>query len=395
MRSDQTAVERFPKLRQSLLSAFDTCALSSKFDLDYAADWSGHPQGRGQIFHRFAAKALEQMAQMNDTTIPVDLSLAILHECLRQDDVDDEDFINIPMKEVESLYWTVKKWANDNAFDIEHLVDVEQRLNSTVSYEGKDKSQVERVLSGQLDALFIQGDEAEEAIVLDWKDTWALPAQTEVSFDGYFQQRFYGWLVMKRYPSVQTVVLREFYVRFSEPREAEVYRHNMEDIEDELAALAQRFDRAYDTDEWPPSPGKHCSWCLKPESCPIPKFARGEGRIEDAKEAEKVAARLVVAKAAYDQSLKALKAYADQHGPVPVRASKGKRVWGYRKSSSVSRPKKEDIEAALALGNVDLRTLYKEKTSTRFEQFTPKPEEEVDGDFLAKVEESLKKHKDG
>jgi hypothetical protein len=85
-----TALAQYPEIRQSILSAFDLCALEAKFDLDYRKGWSSHPQARGQIFHRFAARALTEMNHQNERTIEVDVALAILHEVLRQDDVDRE-----------------------------------------------------------------------------------------------------------------------------------------------------------------------------------------------------------------------------------------------------------------------------------------------------------------
>ena len=46
----------------------------------------------------------------------------------------------------------------------------------------------------------------------------------QISYEGYFQQRFYGWLVLKCYPQVQAVTLREFYARRTEARSATLTR---------------------------------------------------------------------------------------------------------------------------------------------------------------------------
>jgi hypothetical protein len=52
-----------------------------------------------------------------------------------------------------------------------------------------------------LDALMLEGTYDEHAIVLDWKDMWKLPPETEVGFGGYFQQRFYAYLIFANYPT--------------------------------------------------------------------------------------------------------------------------------------------------------------------------------------------------
>jgi len=397
------AIERFPRVRQSMLAAFDECSLSAKFEYEGRVG-STHPQARGTIFHRVAAKCLRAMAQQQEASIPVDAALTILHETLRQHDVDrvcpecmspniepglsaraqrtcadcgesfDTGLMNLPMREVKDLYMVVKKWAHDNEWDIRNLVAVEERLRTTVRYDWEG-GYVERTITGQLDALFTTNNDR-HAIVLDWKDTWALPAPTEISFGGYFQQRFYALLVFDSYPSIEAVTLREFYPRYSEPREATLHREEVEDIRAEIAALVERFDRAWTEKAFAPTAGKRCSYCARPQDCPIPVALRQEGRISSQEEAEKVARQLVVGKAVTKQSQAALQAWTDAHGPVPIRDAKGRRQIGFVASKQTRRPDRHAIEQALALspdGSLDLDKLYKEVVTTRFVEHVPKP----------------------
>lgn len=415
-------LERFPTLRQSRLAAFDRCALSSYFSEEFTSNWSSHPQARGTIFHRFAAKALRTMVKEGEKTIPTDLALEILHECLRQHDIDEEcptcfgpitdrrdgkircadghehrsGFVNLPMSEVKDLRWVVVKWAHENAFDIENIVDIEQRLRADLRYPNpaNDGSYVTRAITGQLDALFVTGPEDDEAIVLDWKDSWALPAPTEVGFDGYFQQRCYAWLVFKTYPTIQRVTLREFYVRYGEPREATVWRNDMEDVEAELAALAERFDRSFTENDYPPTPGAHCQFCSRPGACPIFSGVRVEGQITDPETAERIAGEATVIKAALKQRTEALKAWASVHGDVPISDHKGRRVWGYRPSKRLSRPSKEEVAVALEVhgADLDVNTLFTEAKTTRFVPHVPPevPEDpEADQKLMAALEASI------
>lgn len=394
------AVERFPTLRQSRLATFDRCALSAHFDDEYRNDWSGFPQARGTIFHRVAAKCLKAMYDTGEDTIPTDLAVAILNETLRQADVDEEcpacllpivergggnitcevghvnksSLMNLPLEQIRDLRWVVVKWATDNAFDIKNLVDVEKRLHATVEYPHPNGGFQQRILTGALDALFVTGPNDSEAVVLDWKDTWDLPGPTDVGFDGYFQQRFYAWLIFKNYPSIQKVTLREFYVRRSEFREAEVYRVDSENLEAEFAALAERFDRAYEEENWPPSPGRHCQFCPRPGKCPIFPGVRGEGMIDSPEKAIQVAREAAVASAALKQRKAALSAWASVHGSkdLEISSHKGRRAWTFREAKRVVRPDRKALEEALRanggkpLTRDDLDALYKETTGTRF-----------------------------
>lgn len=394
------------------MSKFDDCALAARFYLDHEQGWNGHPQGRGIIFHRFAAKALLAMEEHQEKTIPVDLALAILRECLRQHDVPANDVVNIPHSEIKDLRWTVIKFANDNAFDIDQLASVEERLEGLVEYERPEGGMVQRRVSGQLDALFLP--DPSHAVCLDWKDTWALPPAKELSEDGYFQQRIYGFLVLERYPSVHFVTLREHYVRHDpgdsigtgNTREATVSREELPDIKDEIAALVERFDRAVEHGNWPPkedeelvlwtpSPGKHCSFCPRPAACPIFPDARVSGAITDPEQAKRYAAEAEVAKAALDQRMKAMKAWSDVRGPIPVRHAKDpNRVWGYKPTTRKERPTRETLEAALAVHgpDVDLDSLYVTRPATRFIQHTNPPvaPEPVDAELMAALDESVR-----
>lgn len=406
------AVARFPQVRQSLLAAFDACALETHFEMSYRRGWNEHHQGRGQLFHRVAARCLREMARMGEDTIPVDAALAVLDEVIGQDYADTEcpecasdkilpglskymertcsncgamfqtEFVNVPRKHIADLVWVTKKWAHDNAFDTSHIIDVEKRLRATVHYSLLGLA-VERVLSGQLDVLMVDPADPSHAIVIDWKDTWKLPAKTTISDEGFFQQRFYAWLVMANYKAVERVTLREFYVRRSETREATLWRHDHDQLEHEFAALVRKFDKAYEEQVWVPSPGAHCGWCARPTKCPIPTFTRGAGRITDERGAKQVAAQLIVAKRAARAAEDALRSWVDLHGPIQVKDAKGKRVYGFVESESTSRPSRDEIERALLqaggeLTAADLERLYRPAKQTRFIDHAP-PEREADG----------------
>lgn len=455
---------RFDRLRQSRLASFDRCALSAKFDHELGDDWDTGPQARGRLTHRVLAECLRRMYEAHKAgeatrsqgaqafagdakgQIDVDVALGIFYDELRQHGVDrycgrcgaparleaaadiivddaiiaapariicqrghthPTDFANLPTREAMDVKWVVTKFANDNTFNIGDLVDVEQRIGATLSYPhvlanpDPELERIERYLTGQLDALFIVGENADHAIVLDWKDTWSLPAASEVGFDGYFQQQFYAWLVFRNYPTVRRVTLREMYVRKGEYREADVYFDDLERVEAMLAALAERFDHAWQVGNFPASPGQHCGWCAKPHHCPIfPEARRGGGKITSHDEARMWAWEREVARAVLEERDRELQPWVGRNGPVAITDHKGPRVLGFRDHERTGRPKRDDLVVALRLAGVSvpgkvLDRLYRTTKMTRFEQHQPGPnthraEAERDEKLMDALQASMK-----
>lgn len=423
------ALRLFPVVRQSLVASFDNCALATKFDIQFRHGWSHSYQARGEMFHRFAAQALRTMARQIEETIPVDAALSILHETLRQRDVDREcphcqsgrirkgvtkrgmryclscrhqfetDFIRVPSDMVDELYWVVKKWAHDNSFDVRNLVDVEKRLEALVHYDNSTTGDsVARVITGQPDALFIEGEFDEHAVVLDWKDMWRLPPETEIGFGGYFQQRWYAYLIFVNYPSVEQVTLREYYVRKSTPREATLIKALVfDDIREELSALLEQFDRCVEENLWAPSPGYHCTYCPMPQRCPIHPEARGSGRITTPEEAMQAAAEFVVGQAIVKQKREQLAPWCEMNGDVPVRDAKGRRVVGYRDTYKTVRPTAKKIEQAerelgRSLTREELDAMTKQTVGTELTTFVPhgRAETEEDDALIAALQASVR-----
>lgn len=405
-----SAVARFPEVRQSLLSAFDACALESHFEMTYRHGTNEHHQARGQLFHRFAARALREMHAQQEEKISSDVALAILDEVIAQDDADGEcpscgsenvlpglsrfmertcgacgmlfqtDFVNVPRKHIADLVWIVKKWSKDNRFDVANIIDVEKRLRAPVHYSIRGKS-IDRMLTGQIDVMLIDPMDPQHAIVIDWKDTWALPAVTTISEEGFFQQRFYAWLVMMTYKRINRVTLREFYVRRSEVREASLWRHDLDQLTEEFAALVRKFDRAYEQKVHVPSPGKHCGWCLRPEKCPIPTETRGVGKITTEAKAKQMAAQIIVADRALKTAREALKTWVAEHGPIEIKDAKGKRVYGFVERPRKTRPTEDQLRDVILdtggkITNADISRLYGESVGTVFVDHAPPEREE-------------------
>lgn len=347
-----TVVERLPVVRQSLLSTFDDCPLSSYFEMRYGQGWTTHPAAAGTIFHRVAAEAIREMRRQDSTSIDRGVALAILEETLEQRDIEPEERVRVPLRDLPMLRMAVRKFAADNTFSIRHVVDVENRLSATLSYVDDAGEIRERTLTGQLDVLIADPRDTEGAVVVDWKNSWGIPpdhsnanpndedsAKAGLSYHGYFQQRFYAWLILKNYPSIKRVTLREFYVRKTKVRAATLTRAKLEQVEKELADTVREFDRCYasgkprrlefpDVAPWNPSPGKHCTFCVARRYCPIRTEAREHIAIGSAEEASRAVAELQVVEAIRKSIREAMRPYVERYGPVGAKWSKGRLAFG-------------------------------------------------------------------
>jgi hypothetical protein len=359
--SFEKVLELWPTVRQSLASNYDDCPLSAWFAMRYANGWSTTPQARGTIFHRTAAEILRTMQAQEVTTIPRKEALAILLEVCHQRNVPAEDIVRVPMRQMPELRMSVDKFAKDNTFSTGRIVDIERKLEAEIAYADDNGEVRRRTITGTLDALLF--DPPDGAVVIDWKDTFGLPPEPKdtepkgyddeelkgLSYHGYFQQRWYGYLVMRNYRNINRVTLREFYPRKTKVRKATIHRHQMEDVEQEIAAVVHALDRALaqgrpnlkpdadgyvDMDAlqwWKPQPGKHCGFCNKPTACPIEEEVRvANGGAVSEQTAPMWAARMQVAKRIEKMAREGLKGLIDAGAPpVPVRWAKGRQVIGW------------------------------------------------------------------
>lgn len=383
----EEVVELFPTLRQSLLSKYDDCGLSSLMEHRYSVGWSTHPQAAGIVFHLFAAMFMRELQSAQSATMPVQLSEQLMVAACRQEDVPARDIVRVPLRKMPELRMAARKFASDNRFSHGLIVDVERRLEATLTYPHPDGGLVERRLTGRIDALLEDKDHPDGAVVVDWKYTFGLPPEPKekdpearrfdddetagLSYHGFFQQRTYAWLVMKCYPKVMQVTLREFYPLKTAARKATVYRHQLEDIEEELSVLAQAFDAAVmqgsppfpfgywpvtdpETGEvlvedgrpvrefsierlgrWKPQPGRHCGFCARARDCPLDEDTRIEQGAPPAtpERARGIAGEIQVIEKVRERLLASAKAYVELGGePIPVKDAKGRRMLGWYKT---------------------------------------------------------------
>lgn len=373
------AVEAHQVVRQSLLSTYDVCALATKFDLELRQGWSSHAAATGQILHRAFAKCLAEMVAHNETRVPVGVALTVLEECFRQHDVPmaghplEDHVVSIPLRWQAEARIIMRTWAGNSVWNPDQIASVERRLTAILRYPDGKGGHVDRGFTGKPDVLLIDGV---IGTVLDYKTGWGIPSEgtqrsaeglasegDNISDEGFFWMRSYALLVFHRYPRLQRLVFREVYPRYlsgrakdrkgrpiNPVRQATIDRTDLPQIEQELSALIERFDRSVETGVWRPAPGTHCSFCPRPAACTIFPEARAEGRISSPEEAERVAGRLAVLDALKDQTTKALRSWSRAHGPVRIRNPKQSKVYGPVVRTRTMKPDAAVVAAHVAKG---------------------------------------------
>lgn len=453
----------FPHVRQSTLSDFWQCSLMAYFKGKHERGFHTQPQARGSFFHMWAAKLLELLeltgqdklrdepecdscgTRPNDQlaegereygegeVCPMcsdgvlvgktldDVAVGLLHDVLRQKDVPDDERLPLPYGEhYHDLLWVVRKFAREQTFNMDRFVETERRYRAIITYENPftDASRpVERIFSGQMDATFM-GARNDHLVVLDWKDTWAIPGPASISTEGYFQQRAYAYLLMMEHKHINLVTLREVYVRFGagesgedNHRTATISRKDLPAIRAELGIICESFDQAVDQgDERPklwynPSPGGHCNWCPLPHKCPAwdsYQSLKDAGPLQSMEDAEDAAGLLTVAKRVVRLMEGRVKGFVAKPGPrptvpvkvatgekgdpdkltvykdkrpglpegVPIRTAKGAKVYTYVEGTRNAKPEPHEVQAALdavARGiPVNADDLYRSGTTTTF-----------------------------
>ena len=388
-------IERWPVLRQSDLAWFDMCELGTYFHMKLDTGWSSTPQARGTIEHRVIAACVREMQRNDSESIDPEVAKAILWEKLRQHGVPPEERVRVPIEEIPVMERAMGKWGWDNALSIRDVLDTERRLFGMLSYRAEGGERIERTISGQLDLTMLRGED--ELLVLDWKGALHAPVERDEDDNadgkglgpgGFFQQRLYSTLVLQNFMSLKAVILREVYHRLTKMRPARMTRAELPRAEEMLALVVENFDAALAAGappaltidaleahgHWRPSPGpSHCRMCPGRRFCPIDDEVT-VGGITSQEEAERLAGARTTARA-IDAAVKPhLEAWADLHGPIPLKSAKGPRVLGFRPIAGGKRrfedwaPTAEDLAQIRVEPSVDLAEAMRDSVSEARQQ---------------------------
>jgi hypothetical protein len=133
-----------------------------------------------------------------------------------------------------------------------------------------------------------------------------------------FQLDMNGLLVMRNFPAIKRVTLREYYPRLNEVREATLEEAELEHVEQRIGLLVMRFEMSLGGVLEPePRPGKWCSHCPKSRECRVPQGDREPGVLDSPEAADAEAARWQVVSELDADMRAALKNYHDETGYAP------------------------------------------------------------------------------
>lgn len=339
-------------LRQSSIARFDNCSYSLLLDLLSPPMQRGTMAARGRLFHRWVAKALEQMRAESWTSYPVEMGLELLLQILAQRDVEPDDLAYLPMRELRWLRVLVTRWCEGGEFAASRILAIEEPLYMKIKVPDGRGGLYDRTIKGTPDVLV--ADPPNGVIVPDWKSGWASPSREverqgggyedqggngekdqRLSDQGYAQQIVYGALVMANLPAVDRVTLREAYIMHGEYREATVHRWELERITDILGAIVAQIDAAIaegsESGRWIPTAGVHCGICPSPRQCPIRDW---EGIPATDDEAKLLAREWIVSGQVRKDRLPLVKGWVDAHGPIEIDHGKGRREVGWVANST-------------------------------------------------------------
>jgi hypothetical protein len=223
---------------------------------------------------------------------------------------------------------------------------VEKRIETML----RGQNGTERLLTGKLDVIL--ADPPGGAVVVDYKTGWGPPKSSRgehqregkeyLSDVGHFQLDVYGLLVMREYPSIDRVTLRETYPMVGEFREATLHRHELEHVERELGLQLELLERALlagpESAIWKPTPGRHCFNCRGKYECPIPPSARDEGAITDQAMAQEYGERFVATDALRQELRDQVRDWCSETGEsIEIRSEKATYELGWAVNGSGKR----------------------------------------------------------
>jgi hypothetical protein len=336
-------------VRQSTLRSYDQCPRRAVAEAQREfSDYSHPPAALGTAFHMVAEEMLRTMRATGNARIPSEEAIVIMREVIARPDcphlsVDLLRELRIVVVQFSRLEWPAPR-----------VIALEERLWAEVPCPDG----IVRRITGKPDVLI--ADPPGGAVCLDYKVSWAVPATPRdgdytrdqgrryLSDRGIFQLDTNGLLIMRSYPAIGRVSLREYYPRLNEFREAWLDRDELEHVERHLGLLAMRFEQSMAGLLVPePRPGRWCSHCPVSRACPVPQEDRGVGVIDTEELANAEAARWDVIKTLGEQQRKALKAWHEETGHWPE-VGDG-RVVGWHQEEGKTR--KFEARAPAANGN--------------------------------------------
>lgn len=314
-------------VRQSTLRMFSQCPLATSWALEDTAEYSSEEAALGTVAHGVLELILRDLKQSGEERIAFDRALTLMGRAATDPGMPVLGSEALSTLKILTLQLAKMEWSATR------VVALEDRLWADVPCPD---GEIRRV-TGQPDFV-MRGDVAGEAVCGDLKTGQAKPppaprdddwtreqGRPYLSERGLFQLDLNGLLVMRKFPGIHTVILREWHLRHATTREAWLTRDELPEVERRIGILLQNFWQMRTGTRKPEArAGGHCKgMCPRPASCPIPPAERrsnitGNGEITHPAAAHDAAKVYAVVTAQKDRLTDALKPYCEQFDvPLP------------------------------------------------------------------------------
>lgn len=313
-------------VRQSTLRMFSQCSLATSWALEDDGEYSSEEAALGTVAHGVLELILRDLKRSGEERIAFDRALVLMGQAATDPAMPVLGSEALATLKILTLQLAKMEWSATR------VVALEDRLWADVPCPD---GEIRRV-TGQPDFV-MRGDVAGEAIVGDLKTGQAKPppaprdddwmkdqGRPYLSERGLFQLDLNGLLVMRKWPRLHTVILREWHLRHATTREAWLTRDELPEVERRVGILLQNFWQMRTGTRKPEArAGTHCKpMCPRPASCPIPPEERrsiitGNGEIVDKRRAHTAAWVYAAVAAQKDRLTDALKPWCEEHD-IPV-----------------------------------------------------------------------------
>lgn len=325
----------------SFLDSAGKCMLRAKFDKEL--DTSGPDAILGKYVHEVMATLGLKCIVEGRMHIGVQEALEVAQRVLE----NPEEPGPLTRDMYDRCMDMVSNWASTHGFPADaDIWQVEYPVRTQLA---------EFTLTGRIDEYTIKGTHCK---VLDYKSGVYVPDQEE--FEKRSQTPAYCWHLLQKFPFLETFECDEHYLRNGQHRTSNLSAEEVRRLGGFLLAKCRRIKRAYETANFPATPGSHCSTCKNPQGCPLPEAKRPLSLLTDEQAAD-LAATLEVEEARAKESEKRLKGYLEHHPLGYVVYGDRERGFLMAHKPKPGRKLNEDRLALLAAGaGVDLAWLYDE-----------------------------------
>lgn len=280
---------RVDNRRRSARETFAHCPYRYASEYVWGVDMNSTPARRGTTFHKARELYIRGLWQER-AKADHEIAASALFEANRT--------LSLPHAarlDLESLW---SRWIERFELNLDTFVEVE---SGKMSHFGAEL---------RLDEVHAIGDTLR---IVDAKTHWRIPSQSEA--DESFQAAFYLAGARRLFPGFDRYELVYDYVRYGVPLKVS-HGHAEMDLTDAICEEQEAAMRdAEESGLFPAQGGAHCATCLA--ACPIVESTdRAPVRVTSDQEAKRMVGELAAFYRAEEVRQAALRAWADEHGPV-------------------------------------------------------------------------------